>query len=120
MEVDTRRKTSVTFSAAVSAKIQPKFLFKIVLFWKSRHSFKISSQDFVAAEFWPLNSAEILAENVTDVFLLVSTSISTSHLSPGVDLRFSPGVDLRFSRWWPYLRQRAPWVGPRLGSLDLG
>ena len=42
-------------------------------------------------------TAEILAESVTDAFLLVSTSISTSHLSPGVDLHFSPGVDLHFS-----------------------
>ena len=40
--------------------------------------------------------AKIAAENATDVFLLVSTSISTSHLSPGVDLRFSLGVDLHF------------------------
>ena len=43
-------------------------------------------------------AAEILAESVTNVFLLVSTSISTSHLSPGVDLHFSPGVDLFFGQ----------------------
>ena len=44
-----------------------------------------------------VNLADILAESVTDAFLMVSTSISTSHLSPGVDLHFSPGVDLHVS-----------------------
>ena len=57
-------------------------------------------RSFVRPSVRPLNSAEFpplnLAENVTDVFLLVSTSISTSHLSPGVDLHLSPGVDLHF------------------------
>ena len=42
--------------------------------------------------------AEILTESVIDAFLMVSTSISTSHLSPGVDLHFSPGVDLFFGQ----------------------
>ena len=39
-------------------------------------------------------AAEILAESLTDAFLLVSTS----HLSPGVDLHFSIGVDLFFGQ----------------------